>query len=55
MKVDDPDAYYGLSGTCRGCRRVTWLCRRDRKCAKYGRKPKKGFVAMPTGYKREGS
>jgi hypothetical protein len=48
------DAYYGLTGTCVGCRRVTVLCRRDRKCGKYATKPRKGAVARPTGFYRLG-
>ena len=48
--INDPDIYYQLKGTCIGCRRVTWLCRRDRKCSKYSTKPKKGYTAKPTGY-----
>ena len=49
--VSDPDAYYGLKGSCVGCRRVTWLCRRDRRCSKYATTPKRGHVAKPTGFK----
>jgi hypothetical protein len=45
-----PDECYNLRGTCRGCKRVTWLCRRTRKCSKYATTPKRGYVAMPTGY-----
>ena len=45
-----PALYYGLTGTCCGCRRVSWLCRRDRRCSKYNQKPKRGYVALPTGY-----
>ena len=48
--VSDPDAYYSLTGSCKGCRRVTWLCRRNRRCSKYAATPKRGYVAKPTGY-----
>jgi hypothetical protein len=44
------DELYNLHGTCKGCRRVTWLCRRDRRCSKYATTPKRGHVATPTGY-----
>ena len=44
------DCYYDLKGTCKGCRRVTWLCRRDRRCRRYNKKPKPGCVAKPTGF-----
>jgi len=46
----DPDSYYGLEGSCVGCRRVTWLCRRDRRCSKYAATPRRGYVASRTGY-----
>jgi hypothetical protein len=49
---DDPDDYYRLTGTCKGCRRVTWLCRRDRRCARYATTVKRGYVAWPTGYQK---
>jgi hypothetical protein len=48
--IADYDLYFNLRGTCKGCRRVTWLCRRDRKCSKYATTPVKGHVAMPTGF-----
>jgi hypothetical protein len=48
--LTNPDEYYGLTGTCRGCRRVSWLCRRHRRCTRYNAKPKKGHVARPSGY-----
>jgi hypothetical protein len=48
--VPDPDNYYGLTGSCKGCRRVTWLCRRHRRCSKYAATPKRGYIAKPTGY-----
>lgn len=50
-----PEVYYGLTGTCGGCRRVSWLCRRDRRCSKYNKNPKRGYVAMPTGYSKPNS
>lgn len=53
--TNDIDAYYSLRGTCKGCRRVTWLCRRDRRCAKYATTPKRGHVARPTGYQPNAS
>ena len=53
--TQDIDKKYGLTGSCIGCRRVTWLCRRDRKCGKYNRKPKAGYIARPTGYAKPGS
>ena len=52
-RLAEADTYYGLTGTCVGCRRVTLLCRRDRKCGKYATKPRKGDVAMPTGFYRK--
>ena len=48
----DYDLYYNLRGTCKGCRRVTWLCRRDRRCRKYAATPVKGYIAMPTGFQK---
>ena len=47
-----PDWYYNLRGTCKGCRRVTWLCRRDRRCRKYATTIQKGYEARPTGYQK---
>ncbi len=53
IEVQNPDAYYGLTGTCVGCRRVTWLCRRDRRCSRYAKTPKRDHVTMPTGFYHE--
>jgi hypothetical protein len=50
MHIENPDTYYRLAGTCVGCRRVTWLCRRYRRCSKYSATPKRGHEAMPTGF-----
>ena len=50
-----PDQCYNLHGTCKGCRRVTWLCRRDRRCSKYATTPKRGYVAKLTGYQPNGA
>jgi len=34
--------YYGLTGTCRGCKRVSFACRRDRRCRRYNTRAKPG-------------
>ncbi len=46
------DRYYNLRGSCRGCRRVTWLCRRDRRCLRYAMTIQKGYEVRPTGYQK---
>jgi len=51
--MDEIDKKYKLTGTCVGCRRVTWLCRRNRRCSRYGATARPGFVATPTGFARE--
>ena len=47
-----PDEYYNLRGTCKGCRRVIWLCRRDRRCRRYATTVQDGYLPRPTGYKK---
>lgn len=48
--MSDYDTIYRLSGSCLGCRRVTWLCRRNRRCSRYNQTARKGYVATPTGF-----
>ena len=48
--MTDNDNRYRLTGSCCGCRRVTWLCRRNRRCSKYATQPKPGYVATSTGF-----
>ena len=50
--MSEIDEKYKLSGTCLGCMRVTWLCRRYRRCSRYNTKPQRGFVSRPTGFVR---
>lgn len=46
----DPDSAYKLTGTCRGCQRVTWLCRRDRRCERYATTARAGYTAQRRGF-----
>ena len=51
----DYDVYYRLAGSCVGCRRVSWLCRRNQRCSRYSKKIKKGDAPYPTGFEPRGS
>lgn len=46
------DEKYHLTDTCVGCRRVTWLCARDRRCKRYATTPKPGYNPGSCGYER---
>ena len=48
--MTDYDTKYRLTGTCTGCRRVKWLCRRNRRCSRYSQTVQAGYVATPTGF-----
>ena len=51
--MNEIDTKYKLTGTCVGCMRVSWLCRRNRRCSRYKTTARSGFVATPTGFARE--
>ena len=40
MRHEETIGFVKLSGSCVGCRRFTWLCRQDRRCSRFGTKPK---------------